>query len=396
MSPREWRWRAQNSRRHDDLFSRLDDEPEESETSGVSAQPGRQPDGVVASGKSGGGGAAGASAGGPRVCGAGRAGRGAVTMGLAESPDTAAVPGAVESGPVDSGQGELGSGDSSSEGNSGMGATELVPIGPTPAGKGGVEKAEPVPVGPTPAGNGGVGVDPSAGNGSEGNGSGGRKGGSRARGPAGPLPLPDGPRFVRVTLDFTPDEYVVWEQVEQIVRGQLRKRARRVEVALAMAEAARASAGQRTKARHQVILHVDAETGEGWYDTDRGLIPARPEKVSEAFEEGQVVVSSSAPTSETPDPKPAKTVTVGVTAALYARAGGRCEVCQARGLLHVHHRKPRCRGGTNELSNLELRCSACHTMTHEKDHRENPDWRAARQRKSGPRRPARRSREASG
>ena len=56
--------------------------------------------------------------------------------------------------------------------------------------------------------------------------------------------------------------------------------------------------------------------------------------------------------------------------ALYARAGGRCEVCNVdltTGRPYSkHHRLPRGRGGTNVLSNLMLVCgtgtSGCHGM----------------------------------
>lgn len=214
---------------------------------------------------------------------------------------------------------------------------------------------------------------------------------SRAGDPRGaPLPLP-GPRFIRVTLNFTPDEYASWEQVEQLMRSQLRKRARREEAALAMAAAARNSATQRTQARHQVVVHVNPESGEGWYDTDRGLIPARADKVEEAMQDGQILLLTGVDEDRIEDEQiycsKSKGVTLATLSALYARAGGRCEGCGRRGLLHVHHRRPRSRGGTHELINLQLRCSACHSLTHEKDLRENSSWREARRRKGGKRRP---------
>ena len=205
-----------------------------------------------------------------------------------------------------------------------------------------------------------------------------------------PLPLP-GPRFVRVTLTFTPDEYAEWEQVEQLMRSQLRKRARREEAALAMAAAARSSATRRTQARHQVVVHVNAESGEGWYDTDRGLIPAQADKLEEAMQHGQILLLTGVDEDRTVGEQiywsKSKGITLATLSALYARARGRCEGCGRRGLLHVHHRRPRSRGGTHELSNLELRCSACHTLTHEKDHRENSSWSEARRRKGGRARP---------
>lgn len=50
------------------------------------------------------------------------------------------------------------------------------------------------------------------------------------------------------------------------------------------------------------------------------------------------------------------------------RSGGICEaliaeVCQTRAA-HVHHRKPRSKGGSNALSNLLHTCRACHEHIH--------------------------------
>ncbi|KTS08377.1 hypothetical protein SB2_00540 [Methylobacterium radiotolerans] len=58
------------------------------------------------------------------------------------------------------------------------------------------------------------------------------------------------------------------------------------------------------------------------------------------------------------------------------RAGGRCELCgashEARPL-HVDHVVPRARGGSNELSNLQVLCETCNT---EKRDRDDTDFRA--------------------
>lgn len=54
--------------------------------------------------------------------------------------------------------------------------------------------------------------------------------------------------------------------------------------------------------------------------------------------------------------------------AVKQRSGGRCEgrvlgVC-AGAAVHVHHRKLRARGGTNDLSNLLHLCGPCHSFAH--------------------------------
>lgn len=53
-----------------------------------------------------------------------------------------------------------------------------------------------------------------------------------------------------------------------------------------------------------------------------------------------------------------------VRGAVERRAGERCEYCRApqqvfNGPLHVEHIVPRSRGGTDDLANLALSCSAC-------------------------------------
>jgi len=52
---------------------------------------------------------------------------------------------------------------------------------------------------------------------------------------------------------------------------------------------------------------------------------------------------------------------------LIALRGGKCEECAysvVPGILHVHHKIPRAKGGTNELSNLQLLCPNCHAIKH--------------------------------
>ncbi len=57
-----------------------------------------------------------------------------------------------------------------------------------------------------------------------------------------------------------------------------------------------------------------------------------------------------------------------------ARANGRCERCGkwvGYFYLHVHHRKPRSRGGEHTLKNAVAMCGLCHMGVHE--HRDS-DW----------------------
>lgn len=53
---------------------------------------------------------------------------------------------------------------------------------------------------------------------------------------------------------------------------------------------------------------------------------------------------------------------------VHERDGERCRKCGTKGSkdnpLQVHHKKPRCKGGTNNPDNLELLCANCHKREH--------------------------------
>ena len=61
-----------------------------------------------------------------------------------------------------------------------------------------------------------------------------------------------------------------------------------------------------------------------------------------------------------------QTIPPKIREAALARARHRCESpgCGHTRFLEVHHVVPRARGGTNELSNLRVLCSACHRFHH--------------------------------
>ncbi|WP_158269850.1 WYL domain-containing protein [Desulfonatronum sp. SC1] len=49
---------------------------------------------------------------------------------------------------------------------------------------------------------------------------------------------------------------------------------------------------------------------------------------------------------------------------LVSTKGNHCSNCGSASRLHVHHIKPLSKGGSNELSNLELLCETCHSDEH--------------------------------
>lgn len=145
-----------------------------------------------------------------------------------------------------------------------------------------------------------------------------------------------------------------------------------------------------------MVIHTN-ESGQAWYETEKGALPASPEVVDEALKRRAPLVAaelertsarkyeSAAPKNPTSARKYAgetstlrKPVPNGVARAVHARAGNRCERCGDRGPLRMHHRKPVSEGGDNSRENLELLCGACHDRVHEEDYQTRPDWRRAR------------------
>ncbi|MGE0487942.1 MAG: HNH endonuclease signature motif containing protein [Vulcanimicrobiota bacterium] len=206
-----------------------------------------------------------------------------------------------------------------------------------------------------------------------------------------PATVPEVPKLRQVTLLMTPEQYARYEQAKRLVEA---RRGKRVSKETAVAEMARlvlASADNRSKVRHQVIVHVNAETGQGFYDTDRGLLPAEPEAVDEAMKEPGIVVacadtrlSAGSGQAEQLPLQPVRSKTrpglpVGLVRAVYARALGRCERCSCTGgNLVVHHVRAWSDTRRHRLEDLELLCPGCHAAEHDQDFANRPEWRAAR------------------
>ncbi len=212
----------------------------------------------------------------------------------------------------------------------------------------------------------------------------GRSGGAAADATEGPprqaLPPSVPRRRVRVTLNFKSEEYAEFERLEDCLRSKLRKRVRREEVVLEMGRRAVAGTSAGSRLRHQVMIHADSHLLQGWCETDRGLLPLPTEQLEQALAEGNITFVPEGVDEAGHSAETSQAVTRNTMRLLWARSGGRCEACGAGGLLQVHHKRPRSRGGGHGLENLELRCGGCHDVVHEKDYRERPGWRAARDR----------------
>ena len=144
---------------------------------------------------------------------------------------------------------------------------------------------------------------------------------------------------LRVTLNFTPEQYARWEAlIEQLRKdGQLDPKEELVLDALATRPRGP------VKQAATVIIRRCPDCGAQAYVTGRGELPA--------------------PGGDLP-----RTLTPALRRKILARDGHRCQGpgCTSTRYLEVHHRKPRANGGTNDPSNLITLCSACHQLHHER------------------------------
>ena len=253
-----------------------------------------------------------------------------------------------------------------------------------------------------------------------------------------PMPMPAAPQKIRLVIELTPDQYALFERAESRARAQAQKRVSRAEVVTAMAKSMLEAGTARSRAKHQVLIHTDPQTGAVWYETEKGPLPVDPKVLEEAQKEREPLVitdgriveakrtaekpvaepvadkskeeqgstsslattpSQHSPTRPLPEHSSKVELPVKITPAkhrsaipnntlrhLHAMAGQRCQRCGDRkGPFEAHHTKPISEGGTHQLSTLKLVCRACHSLVHEPDFATKPHWAAARAAKVGSR-----------
>jgi HNH endonuclease len=198
--------------------------------------------------------------------------------------------------------------------------------------------------------------------------------------------LPTPPKTIRLVLELTPDQYALYERAEARVRAQERKQVPRAVVLTKMAESVLNNGTARSRAKHQVLIHTQPDTGQTWYDTQRGPLPVHPTVLQQAAaKRAPLQVGPAlpvAPEKSPPGPKQAyarQPIPNAILRQVFALAGHQCQCCGARGCpLDVHHTQPVSEGGGNSLKTLRLLCQACHSLEHESDFAEKPRWRTGR------------------
>lgn len=260
--------------------------------------------------------------------------------------------------------------------------------------------------------------------------------------PGGRLAIEDlDPCEISWKAGLDPHQYAVVEQAERYVRARVGRRATRGEVLAEMARLVLKSAPSRTRIRYQVFVHVDGDSGQAWFDTERGLLPASAGDLEEITPDSDItlVPLDEAPTGDadaaessgtggseraagssdptrteraagSSDPtrtegaagssRPSGTgvsagrasrrpkssrgnmrrspVPVALIREVYRAARGRCQCCGSRTILHLDHEEYWC--DTRRHRRLRLLCAACHSLRHLKDFEQRADWRQARDR----------------
>jgi hypothetical protein len=232
-------------------------------------------------------------------------------------------------------------------------------------------------------------------------------------------------RLIGITLYVEPDDFALWEQARNKVYASRGKRVPMAQVVRALCTRYLTTGSDQSNLKHQVHLHVDAGAGVGWYETDRGPVPASPDAVAASGLESQPEArprggkrGSGAPEEPAPDCGPAVSgsdlVSTGKAGApgcchpgreqvagpmaasrripnkllrqVLRRAQGRCETpaCSKTTRLQVHHHgKPFSEHRRHVLADLLLLCEDCHRAAHVEDFDKRDTWRFARNMASG-------------
>lgn len=192
------------------------------------------------------------------------------------------------------------------------------------------------------------------------------------------------PRLIHLGVDFSPEEYAEWQATVERVSRQFGRRVSTKDVILELVRRHVASTGGRSLERNPVVVRLEP-AGTGLVQTDRGPVALSRQSAEDYLARASsVVVPDEAAQMDSVlllTGKRRKKPPTNVLRALIARSGGCCEQCGQRGILHIHHIRPRARGGTNALSNLSLRCPTCHASEHKTDFAQGSPWANARERR---------------
>ena len=235
-------------------------------------------------------------------------------------------------------------------------------------------------------------------------------------------------RRVSPNVHFTEAEFLEVEQVKKRMEAQCGRHMSWSRFVYELCKNTQPAEGRRPRINAMVLVHVSAESGQAWTETERGNVSVSEDVVADAMASGRVAVigddvatgssdanadaDSRSAHPEQPGVRPVQAcdtskpsrrdrvsrrkartpITAALMRSLFLRARGRCEKCGGRGPLHVDHMKPWDDHPVHELSGLQVLCIPCHVVKHEVDFERRKGWREAKAGRMALRR-ARRSRE---
>ena len=191
--------------------------------------------------------------------------------------------------------------------------------------------------------------------------------------------VPEAPDHCHVLLKFTPEEYARWEALlarARSVRQPKAPKGTREEILLEGIAAMAAGGGHQAEYPHGASNRPLREAGpsqetpyllvilkcptcdNGRIVTSRGEAPA-PRSLMAAANCDAILEDAEGRRRRTVSPRRRRLA--------LQRARYRCEAagCRNTRFLEIHHRKPRSGGGNNELANIIVLCSRCHSTLHE-------------------------------
>jgi hypothetical protein len=172
---------------------------------------------------------------------------------------------------------------------------------------------------------------------------------------------------VRVNLEMTPTQFARYEKAWEQIRKQGNASSEKVEALLEVMESFLDGSSQNASPRGelssnsrppaQIHIHHCPECESSTIQTSKGeLEMGKPE-----FERYQCDCRASTSYGRNTTSIPPATRTK-----VMAKARHRCQTpgCNHTRFLEIHHIIPRSKGGDNEISNLRVFCSACHSRIH--------------------------------
>ena len=116
------------------------------------------------------------------------------------------------------------------------------------------------------------------------------------------------------------------------------------------------------RAKFQIALTVCQRCGQGWQEGAGAQIAIDPSAVERALCDAQHIGSIDGPAPE----RAYQDIPPSVARFVWRRDGGRCRIpgCRSARGLELHHVIHRADGGSHDVSNIVLACSACHQSHH--------------------------------